>query len=102
MASGLPRATLGCVYFEGGYTNLPEGVEPYLGIRFDLGGGYQHSWLGVVHTGPELDAFAWGYETEVGVPIPAGVPEPGTLAALAVGAAALLGRRRRCADGQID
>lgn len=92
--SGLPWGAEGTVYFEGGYTNLPEGVETYLGMRFDLGGGYQHGWVGVVRTGPELDAFAWGYETEVGVPVPAGAPEPGTLALLAMGAVGVLRRRR--------
>ncbi len=86
-----------------------EGVEAYLGVTFDLGAGFQYGWIGVV---PEwitsegvdvlaLDTFAWGYETEPGVPILAGIPEPGTLAALACGAAALLAGRRR-ARSQID
>ena len=73
---------------------LPENDQTYLAIRFDQGGGYQYGWIGVVRTGMELDAFAWGYETEVGVPIPAGVPEPGSLALLAFGAAAALRKRR--------
>lgn len=49
----------------------------------------------------ELDAFAWGYETDPDVPIAAGIPEPGTLAALALGAAAALAGRRRVRS-QID
>ena len=81
-------------------TLLPEGEEVYLGVSFDLGAGDQYGWIGLVRTDVEVDAFAWGYETEVGVPIPAGIPEPATLAILAVGAAALLGRRRH--DSQID
>ncbi len=75
---------------------LPEDTPTYLGTRFDLGSGDQHGWIGVVYSSTDhtLDAFAWGYETEVGVPIAAGVPEPGTLALLAFGAGALLRRRR--------
>ncbi len=76
---------------------LPEGVPIYLGVKFDLGAGDQYGWVGVVRGGnllpSQLDAFAWGYETDVGVPVPAGAPEPGTLALLAFGALAL-GRRR--------
>ena len=75
---------------------LPVGEATYLGVRFDIGSGYQYGWIGVEMDGAtyELDAFAWGYETEVGVSVPAGAPEPGTLALLAIGAGALLRRRR--------
>ena len=83
---------------------LPEGQAAYLGVRFDLGQGFQYGWIGVIATnlggGPPtnniaLDAFAWGYETEPGVPIAAGAPEPGSLALLAFGAAGACARRRR-------
>ncbi len=80
------------------HTMLPEGEETYVGVRFfDLGGGtdYQYGWIGVVRTGMFLDAFAWGYETEPGVSIAAGAPEPGTLAVLVLGGMALAGCRRR-------
>ena len=91
-------------------TLLTAGVETYLGVRFgevDDTGVFQYGWIGVV---PEwrtfeiggvptdtlvLDTFAWGYETTPGVPIAAGVPEPGSLALLAFGALAAAGRRRR-------
>ena len=81
------------------YSLLPEGVPTYLGTRFGpYGGQYygtaQYGWIGGVRTGNEFEAFAWGYETEVGVPIEAGVPEPGSLALLAFGACAALRRRR--------
>ena len=76
-------------------TVLPEGVNTYIGVRFDLSSGWQYAWVGVNRSGNALDAFAWGYETEVGVSIEAGVPEPGTLALLAVGAVGLAGRRSR-------
>ncbi len=72
---------------------LPEGVRVYLGVRFDPGDGVHYGWLGVVREAAELDAFAWGYETEAGAPI-WGLPEPGTLSMLAFGAA-LVGSRRR-------
>lgn len=74
---------------------LPEGTPTYLGVRFDLGSGFQYGWIGVVRDAWVLDAFAWGYETDPGVSIPAGAPEPGTLALLAMGAVAIAGRRRR-------
>ena len=76
-------------------TNLPEGESTYLGVSFDFGSGTQYGWIGVVRTGGEVDAFAWGYETEPGIPIAAGVPEPGTLSLLAIGSAALMRRRKR-------
>ena len=76
---------------------LPEDVPVYLGTHFDLGSGYQYGWIGVVMSSVDhgLDAFAWGYETEPGVPIAAGAPEPGTLALLAFGAGIALRRKRR-------
>ncbi len=80
-----------------GYSLLPEGQPTFFGTNFDLGnGGYQYGWFGVVRSGASLEAFAWGYETTPGVSIPAGaLPEPGTLALLAFGAAAALRRRRK-------
>ena len=98
--SGLPWATNGAVYTDSaGYgAVLPEGMATYLGVRMDLGGGWQYAWVGGARNGLEFEPFAWGYETEVGVPIAAGaptIPEPGTLALLAVGAVGLAGRRSR-------
>ena len=72
----------GAEFFIFGYSNFkypgiefeafPEDVQKYLGVKFDLGSGYNYGWIGVVRSGNVLDAFAWGYETEPGVPIPAG------------------------------
>ncbi len=50
----------------------PEGEATYLGVRFDRGDGWHYGWIGVVRTDTQFDAFAWGYETEPGVPIAAG------------------------------
>ncbi len=83
------------------YEPIPEGVPTYLGVLWGAtygGGGFSDSnygWIGGVRTGDEFEAFAWGYETDIGVPVPAGAPEPGSLALLALGAGATLGRRRR-------
>ena len=76
-------------------SNLVDGQESYLGVRFDLGSGWQHGWIGIEKNGIALDAFAWGYETEPGVPIAAGIPEPTTLALFALAAGSLCIRRRR-------
>jgi hypothetical protein len=94
--SGAPFADGDVTY--AGYSLLTEGVQTYLGVRFSdspAGGNWRYGWVGVVRTGYELDAFAWGYETEVGVPIAAGAPEPGSLALLALGAVGAMSRRRR-------
>ena len=81
------------VYY--GLEAFPEDLPKYLGVRFDTGSGDQYAWIGVTRSGHELDAFAWGYETEPGVPIAAGAPEPGSLALLAFGAAGACVRRHR-------
>lgn len=92
-------------YGPGGLSStLPIGEPTYLGVRIDLadGAGFRYGWLGVelVTDNPygyraELDVFAWGYETEAGVGIAAGVPAPTSLAALAMGAVAFGSRKRR-------
>ena len=76
-------------------SNFVDGEQAYLGVRFDLGSGWQYGWIGVVKNGIALDAFAWGYETEPGVPIAAGIPEPTTLALFALAAGSLVIRRKR-------
>jgi hypothetical protein len=94
-SAGYSYTTYYYAYYHAGIrTLLPEGVPTYLGIKFDMGFGDQYGWIGVVRTGQTTDAFAWGYETVPGMPIPAGAPEPGTLAMFALGATALVCRRR--------
>ncbi|MCG8407711.1 MAG: PEP-CTERM sorting domain-containing protein [Phycisphaerales bacterium] len=81
------------------YTLIPEGQNVYLGTRFDPGDGFHYGWIGVNRIATGLQAFAWGYETDPGVPIAAGAPEPGSLALLAFGAAGVAGTHRRRRDG---
>ncbi len=92
--SGPSWGSSGMIYYTGLGSELAEGQDTYLGVRFDLGSGWQYGWIGGVRSGMELETFAWGYETTPGVPIEAGVPEPGSLALLAFGAAAALRKRR--------
>ena len=64
------------------------GQDVYLGARLKLPAQWHYGWIGVTrggYYGLELEAFAWGYETDPGVPIAAGIPEPGTLGMLALG-----------------
>lgn len=99
LAEGVPGlnpvwSSMGYTYYTGYGSELSEGLPSYLGVRFDPGDGIHYGWLGVEREGTGLDAFAWGYETEPWVPIPA-FPEPGTLAMLAFGVGAIAGRRKR-------
>jgi hypothetical protein len=79
-----------------------DGAPDYLGLRFEDGGGALHyGWMQVLWNGDMecFDALAWGYETDEEKPIDTGdtgeVPEPGTLALFAAGAAALVIARRQ-------
>lgn len=100
------QITLGSNYgglLYGGFTNLA-GTEArgFLGVRFLIGGQMKYGWIDV-GVRPATTAagsggiFFYGaaYESSGG-PIAAGaIPEPGTLAMLALGAAGILGRRRK-------
>ncbi len=99
--SGVPWGDFGFVSYPDLGSLLPEGQRVYLGLRFDPGDGTHYGWMSVAREGVELEAFAWGYETEAWVPIP-GYPEPGTLSLLAFGAAAATARRRRRARSQAE
>jgi hypothetical protein len=84
-------------------TDFAYGEAGYIGVKFSDVDGYHYGWIGVVregtnYSGIKLDAFAWGYETEPGVPIRAGIPAPGTLAALAFGAVVTRRGRKRKDD----
>jgi hypothetical protein len=103
IAPGGDWSDAGYTNFPGFGSQLPEFAPTYMPLVFDLGLGSQFGWVGVTFDPgtPTLDAFAWGYETEVGVPIAAGAPEPATLAALALGAAAVAGGGRPTARAPI-
>jgi hypothetical protein len=85
-AYGVPNYTI---------THFPSSVASYMGVRFNDVDGYHYGWISVARNFLDFDAFAWGYETEPGVPIIAGIPAPGTLAALAFGAAVTRRGRKR-------
>ncbi len=96
---GDPAFTSNAMLAYSGFSYLAEGIPQYLGMM--IGGQFaqyygtaQFGWIGGVLTGAEFEAFAWGYETDIMTPIPAGAPEPGSLALLAMGAGALLRRKR--------
>ncbi len=76
-------------------TYIPEGVQTYLGAQIQIDYQTHYGWIGVVRTEGRLDTFAWGYESEPGVSVPAGAPEPGSLALLALGFCAAGNPRRR-------
>lgn len=90
----------GTLAFRAGYANsqwLAPG-EGFVGIRFNTGAGVQYGWARLIMSGsPDnhytLVDYAWG---DVGDAIVTGqIPEPGSLALLAVGAAGLLAWRRQ-------
>ena len=68
-----------------------------MAVRFSDIDGDHYGWISVVRPGIfwSFNAFAWGYETDPGVPIRAGIPAPGTLAALAFGAVVTRRGRKR-------
>lgn len=80
----------------GYFTGLEQG---YLGVQFLIEGQTHYGWISagsplVGFNGGWVYDYAW--ETQPGVPITIGaVPEPGTVALLATGAAALYWRRRK-------
>jgi hypothetical protein len=92
----------GTMGYLGGYANsqwLSPGTA-FIGFRFDGGSGLQYGWARITTDGAPgntftLVDFAWA---DLGTQIAAGqtaIPEPGSLALLAVGAAGLVAWRRK-------
>jgi hypothetical protein len=89
---------LGSEYFYapyGGFGSIDSTVRGFIGVKFEAAGETHYGWLDI-EAGEELGLIFYGaaYNSTPGEPIGAGeVPEPGSLALLALGAAALLRRR---------
>lgn len=92
-----------------------QSANAYIGVEFDIDGSIHYGWI--QYTGFYVAEFtffspdgpitfiganflggfinSWGYETEPGVSIIAGIPEPSTGLLLMLGGIALVGRRTR-------
>ncbi|MDQ6862013.1 MAG: PEP-CTERM sorting domain-containing protein [Verrucomicrobiota bacterium] len=105
------QITLGSRYSSGGVQQnyggfaaaIPPGTMAFAGFRFTAADGVHYGWVQLSVNAGIIRFSRAGYETTPGVPILAGtgaaVPEPSTLAMLAVGAVGVVGaaikRRRR-------
>lgn len=91
----------GQVATQPGGAGRPAGARGFLGIRFTVLGATRYGWLDV-EVRPATSAagsggifFYGGAYEDSGAPIGAGVPTPGAVTAMALGAAGLLRRNRR-------
>lgn len=78
---------------------IPPGTNAYAGFRFNAADGVHYGWVFLNVNAGIIDFTGAAYESTAGVAITAGaVPEPGTMAMLALGAVGVLGavaKRRR-------
>jgi hypothetical protein len=74
------------------------GGRAFIGVSLELPDGVHYGWIDLQDNGynanPSLVPLAWAWETEPGVPIPAGVI-PAPASAMVLGAALIPLRRRR-------
>jgi hypothetical protein len=92
--------TLGEPLFPGGPVPLiPD--SGYLAVRFTNTTGLHYGWvdLGVYEFSASGNLNAYGWETDAGVPILAGAPEPKRVVLIVLALGVLLTRRRRAALG---
>ncbi len=84
--------------FGSGYGSFYNTSDKYLGVKFEIGGNTHYGWIQVQVAADVTDATITGYafEDTPDAQITAGaVPEPGSLALLALGAAGLAAWRKK-------
>lgn len=109
--STVTQVTLGSRYLSGGVPNyyggfaaggpngsVPPGTFAFAGFRFTAADGTHFGWLNLAVNAGVIDFVSAAFDSTPGMAIAAGVPEPSTMAMLALGAVGVLGmaiKRRR-------